>query len=259
MHRVEAALEGWAIIDGQPMPLSEATVPVTDIGFMRGFSVFDTVVASRDLAPNLERLRASGESVGIPTPSDEVLRAEIGALQERVHPDAIVRITITGDGRRVLWATAPEPGRRHRPVRCITGEHDDNPHVDGTVKHRSRLGWVAAVRRSGVDEMLLVDRDGRFTEGTTCAILAVIGGRVYTAPWDGRILESTTLRGLLADCDRLGIEVVREGAPADGPFDALYIASTTRHLAPVVELDGRPLPGWDPVGRQLAGEPAPPT
>lgn len=245
-------MEGWAIIDGRGMPLAEATIPVTDVGFTRGFSVFDTVVAGHDWSVNLARLAASGAAVGIAIPDEAVLRRELQALRDRVGDEAIVRITITGDDRRVLWATAPEPGRRHRPVRCITGPHDDNPHVDRTVKHRSRLGWVAAVRRSGVDDMLLVDAGGRFTEGTTCAVLAVVDGVVHTAPWDGRILESTTLRRILARCDAQAIPVVRQGALAAGPFDALYVASTTRDLAPVVELDGGALPGWDPVGRRIA-------
>lgn len=243
----------WALVDGRLMPLAEATVPVTDIGFTRGFSVFETVVAGEDWTPNLDRLRASGHAVGIEVPDHALLAQEIRVLQAQVGDDAIVRITITGDHRRVLWATPPEAGRRHRPVRCITGPHDDNPHVDGTVKHRSRMGWVAAVRRAGVDEMLLVDSQGRFTEGTTSAILAVIDGVVHTAPWDARILRSTTLTRLLAQAEALGIPVVREGPLAAGPFDALYIASTTRHLAPVVEIDGTALSGWDPVGQRLAG------
>ena len=44
----------------------------------------------------------------------------------------------------------------------------------------------------------------------------------------------------------------REGPPAAGPWDGLYIASVTRDLCPVVEIDGVALPGWDPVGKRLA-------
>ena len=61
-----------------------------------------------------------------------------------------------------------------------------------------------------------------------------------------------TLERLLGHAEALGLEVVREGPLARGPWDALYVASTTRSLAPVAELDGEPLPTWDPVGRALA-------
>ena len=100
----------------------------------------------------------------------------------------------------------------------------------------------------------MVDSDGRFTEGTSSAILAVIDGALWTAPHDGRILESTTCIEILERAEAAGIPVVRRGAPASGPWAGLYIASTTRDLAPVAELDGESLSGWEPVG-QLLREP----
>ena len=254
MPQVEAGVQGWAVVDGVSMPLEEATLPVTDVGFTHGLSVFETLMAAPGLDPaeNLARLAASAAASLIPPPDEAQLRQEIELARSRIGSRALVRITLTGDGRRVVWATPPEDDRIGQPVRCVTGAHSDDAFVGGSVKHRSRLGWMVAVRRAGVDEVLLVDADGRFTEGTSSAILAVIDGRVWTAPWDGRILESTTNRRLIGLCGELGIEVVRTGAAAAGPFDGLYIASTTRSIAPVIELDGRGLPGWDPIGRLLA-------
>lgn len=247
-------MEGWAMVDGRLVPLADATVPVTDVGFTHGWSIFETLEAGpgHDPGPNLRRLRQSADASLIAVPSDETLRTEIDAVAGKLGGEALVRITITGDGRRIVWATPPEPERRHAPVRCARGEHVDQAFLDGSVKHRSRMGWIVAVKRAGVDEVLFVDAAGRFTEGTSCAVLAVIDGVVWTAPWDGRILRSTTLARLLDHCHALGIEVRREGPPASGPWDALYIASTTRSIAPVVELDGQALAGWDPVGLQLS-------
>ena len=249
-------MAGWALVNGRLLPLEEATVPVTDVGFTHGYSVFETMMSSseHDPTPNLQRLTRSAEASSIELPPVDVLREEIHRVRASVGEVAVVRITITGDGTRVLVATAPEPDRWRRPVRCITGRHVDGPFVDGSVKHRSRMGWMVAVRRAGVDEMLLVDREGRFTEGTSCAVVAVVGGAVHTAPWDGRILKSTTLQRVLSLCEASGVAVVRQGVLAAGPFDALYVASTTRGLAHVVELDGRALPPPDPVGRRLQTE-----
>ena len=247
------ATTGWALVDGRAMPLAEASIPVTDVGFTHGYSVFETLLAipGRDPAQNLARLRLSGSAAGIDVPSDALLQHEIAAVAEELGGRAVVRITITGDGRRVVWATPIDQARWNRAVRCITGEHRDDAFVDGSVKHRSRMGWMLSVRQAGGDEMLLVDHRGRFTEGTSCAVLAVVSGAVHTAAWDRRILRSTTLERLLEHAERLSIPIVREGASAAGPFDALYVASTTRGIAPVVELDGQALPGWDPVGEKL--------
>ena len=87
--------------------------------------------------------------------------------------------------------------------------------------------------------------------------VGLVDGTLYTAPHDGQILPSVTCLDLLATAERIGIPVIREGASTSARLDALYIASTTRHLAPVVELDGRTLPGWDAVGRRLV-EASPP-
>lgn len=248
-------MTGWAIVDGVGSELQDARIPVTDVGFTHGYSVFDTLIVGpgRDVADHLTRLARSAEAAMIAYPGDEILRAEVAEIARRLGPDAVIRITLTGDGRRVLWGTVMEPGRRFATVRCATEPHTHGGSiVDGSVKHRSRMDWVVAVRRHGVDEVLFVDDDGRFTEGTTCAVIASIDGRLVTAPWDGRILRSTTVARLLKLAAELDIEVSREGPPVAGPFDALYIASTTRWLAPVVELDGRALPGWDPVGQRIA-------
>lgn len=100
----------------------------------------------------------------------------------------------------------------------------------------------------------MVDSEGRFTEGTSCGILAVIDGELWTAPHDHRILPSVTTSRVVDRALALGIVVHRRGPPSIGPWDALYVASTTRDLAPVVELDGQRLSGWDPVGRRLKSD-----
>lgn len=247
---------GWAIVDGRLVPLSEACVPADDPAVTLGWSVFETLVARQGrperLAEHLARLRRSAEAAALGTPPLATLEREVREVSARVG-DARVRVTLTGGGRRLVVAVPLEAGRRHRPVRAKRGPHRDEPFLGGAVKHGSRAPWAVAVARSGVDEILLVSGD-RFLEATSAAILAVIGGELWTAPHDGRILESTTCLRLLERAAALGIPVRREAPPAQGPWDGLYVASVTRHLAPVIELDGEVLPGWEEVGRRLAAD-----
>jgi branched-subunit amino acid aminotransferase/4-amino-4-deoxychorismate lyase len=246
--------DGWAFVNGIGTPLSEAAIPIEDLGFLRGWTVFDTLRVEGepvDLQLHLDRLTNSGASVGIDVPHHETLRREVRAAARHVDGSSVVRITLTGSGTRIVTAKPLDEGRRHRPVRAVRGIHRDEPFLGGSAKHGSRAGWMAAVARSGAEEVLLVDRDGRFTEGTTSAIVAVVDGVVLTAPNDGRILPSVTVVSLLARAEARGVPVVRRGAASSGPWDALYLASTLRVLAPVVELDGVALSGWDPIGRAL--------
>jgi branched-chain amino acid aminotransferase len=250
--------QSLASIDGVIRPIAEATVSVTDPAVLVGWSVFETLRSKRGqverLAPHLDRLRASAVAACIAPPDPERLRADVVALAAAHGGDGRLRITLTGGGRCLITVTDVDPHRFGAPVRCVRGPHRDEPFLGGAIKHGSRAPWIVAVARSGKDDVLLVDEAGRFTEGTSCAVLAVIDGVLWTAPDDGRILASTTVQTLIERARAAAIPVRREGPPAQGPFDALYVASVTRGLAPVIELDGQTLPGWDPVGRRLASE-----
>jgi branched-subunit amino acid aminotransferase/4-amino-4-deoxychorismate lyase len=247
-------VDGVAVVDGQLVPLAQAALPVTDVQVTHGLGVYETleVRPGIDVAPNLVRLAESARAIGVAVPGEQVLRREIAQVHAAIGGPAWVRINLTGDGRRIVWGTPVDPARRHVGVRAGRAPHVDHPLLAGAVKQRSRGPWEAEVRRRKVDDLLFVDADGRFTEGSSCAVLAVISGTVWTAPWDGRILRSTTLERLLGHARELGIAVFRQGAPAAGPWDGLYVASSTRSLSPVIELDGAALRPWEPVGRKLA-------
>jgi len=243
-------------MDGVLMPIGEAAIPVTDPALTVGHAVFDTLRSDAEgsvvrLDAHLARLTGSAGAAGIEMPNQAVLAEEIRLVASRMAVASRIRVTLTGGGRRAVAATPLESARMGLPIRAARGVHSDEPYLGGGIKHGSRAPWIVAVQRSGVDEVLMVDGEGRFTEGTTCAIVATVDGVLHTAPHDGRILPSTTLNALLARAEDLGIPVVRQGPVAAGPWDALYVASTTRKLAPVIELDGEELPGWDPVGRLL--------
>lgn len=247
---------GWAVVDGTEGPPETAVFPVTDPAVSVGWSVFETLRSDRQgqvhrLDEHLERLRTSCEAACVPTPPLDRVAEECQRAAAGVVGHARIRVTVSGSGRRVVLAEPLDPARMHTGVRAVRGAWRSEPFLGGGVKHGSRAPWVVAVRRSGVDEVLLVDPAGRFTEGTTCAILAVMDGALWTAPHDGRILESRTCVEICERAEALGIPIVWEGPPADGGWQGLYIASTTRDLAPVLELDGEALGGWEPIGRRL--------
>jgi branched-subunit amino acid aminotransferase/4-amino-4-deoxychorismate lyase len=118
--------------------------------------------------------------------------------------------------------------------------------VWGTAKHTSRAGHVVRLRRSGADEVLF-HRDGRHTEGTWSAVLGVVDGALYSA--ESEVLPSIAAAAYRQYAREAGVPVVSEGPPVGCP--ALYVASSLRELCPVVELDGKALAGWDPVGMRL--------
>lgn len=246
-------MAGLAMVNGVLCPDSEARIPATDPGFLLGWTVFETLAVRGGAAwrrdEHLARLAASAETGLVPMPRG--LADEIDALAAAFGGEGRMRVTLTRGGNRVLVVSPVDPLRRFGPVRAARGRHRDEPYLGGRLKHGSRMAWAVAVERSGVDDLLLVDDDGRFTEATTAAIVAVVGGVLWTPPDDGRILSSTTIAELEERAHALGIAVRREAPSASGGWDGLYLASSTRDLCPVVELDGEVQPGWEPVGKAL--------
>ncbi|MEZ4237070.1 MAG: aminotransferase class IV [Myxococcota bacterium] len=215
--------DGFAVVDGALVPLAEAVLPVTDVQVTHGLGVYETLSSDADPGPNLARLRESVAAIGVPMPDEDVLREEIARVAAAVGAVAWIRVNVTGDGRRIVFGTPAVAERRHQAVRCGRAPHVDHPLLAGAVKHRSRGPWVAELRRREVDELLFVDAAGRFTEGTSCAVLAVVDGVVFTAPWDGP-------------------DPAVDDAGADPRARRPRPGSEVRRLGPLAEVGRRP---WD--------------
>ena len=247
--------QAWASVNGVESPLSEARVPAGDAGLLLGWSVFDTLLVvggePRNLSRHLERLERSALLALVPFPGRSVLHADVAAVCRRAAGLARLRVTLTHSGTRLVTLHPVDPERWGRPVRVRTQPHCDEPTLGGAVKHGSRCAWAVAVARAAVEEVVFVDDQSRFTEGTSSAVFAVRDGELWTAPHDGTVLESTTCLDVVAGAEELGIPV-RWLRPACSGWDALYIANVTRGLAPVVEVDGVAARGWEPIGRAIA-------
>ncbi len=240
--------------DGEVRPDGRISLDVDDLAFARGLGVFDTLrtYAGRPvhLDVHLDRLTASAAALGVPMPDRALLRAEVRQAAAALPGEAVVRISLTAGGSRIVQASLlPEPPTS---VRVATRPFPEHPWLSGRVKHISRAVSIVAVRDAGVDEVFWVDRGGMLLEGTWSNIFAVRDGVLCTPADDGRILSGITRSRVLAAARSLGLPVAEGGLPAVGPFDELYLSSSLKLLCPVVELDGAPAPGAGPVGDQLA-------
>lgn len=89
-------------LNGQIIPVSEAKVGVYDIGLLRGFGVYEALVARQGkifrFADHMERFRISTDKLNIQVPaSDAKISAAIYELiQRNNHPDAIIKFILTG-------------------------------------------------------------------------------------------------------------------------------------------------------------------
>lgn len=237
-----------ATVDGRVMPIAEATIPVTDPGFVRGDAVFEVarVYDGRPFAldEHLERMRRSAERMRLELDID-LVRADLIALLAAAPDDysGLLRMIVTREGRRIgTMEIARDSGE---PVVLCTLIHTLSPVLDQvkSVSYAANMlaGRIAAAQ--GAEDALFVSPDGRVLEGPTFSIFMRFAGqdRWVTPPLSDYVLDSITRRAVFAVLgDQAREERVDVGRLAE--VEEAFLASTVREARPVGSIDGRVLP-----------------
>jgi branched-subunit amino acid aminotransferase/4-amino-4-deoxychorismate lyase len=246
-------MQRFVIANGAVSEKGLVLLDADDEGLLLGCSVFETLrTYSGELygiEPHLERLVASCHSMNIPMPDEGVLVSEMEAAAGQIDGEAVVRVTLTAGGVRVVRAaTLPSfPSQ----FRCVTRHFVPPAWLDGTVKHSSRGISREAVRHSGVDEVIWTDADGNMLEGTRCNIIAVQNGTLVTPHLDGTFLAGVT-RSTIVECAvNIDVPVQHKAIHQSETFDELYVCSTLKELTPIVELNGEVVGGAGPIGDRV--------
>jgi branched-chain amino acid aminotransferase len=233
-----------AILDGTLGDASEARIPVTDDGFLRGDGVFEVIrlYGGRPFAleDHFARLANSAANLRLPLDLDAV-RADVGALVEaNDEPEVAMRVVITRGGHRLAMIEELKP----LPATLAVASVEYAPtRVLDAIKSLSYAGNVLARRlaqEGGADEALLITPHGRVLEGPTCSFVCSLDGdTLITPPLSDHVLDSITRRRLLALCD------VREHVIASDELAGVreaFMASTLREVHPIHAIDGTALP-----------------
>ncbi|MGO9820957.1 MAG: aminotransferase class IV [Solirubrobacteraceae bacterium] len=248
-------ISSLASVDGDIMPVAEATIPITDEGLVRGDGVFE-VIRVYDGTPfafeeHLARLGRSAKNLRLPV-NLEAVRADANRLLAHAGagPDHdLLRIMVTRGGRRLLM-TEPVPAMaEHARVKTIT--YSPTRVLDG-VKSLSYAANMLASRRAreqGYDEALFVTPHGRVLEAPTSSIYWVKGDEILTPPLDDHILASIT-RAMLIEV----VGVQERACPLEQLLaaDEVFLGSTAREVQPVIAIDDRTFAAPGPVTQRAA-------
>ena len=212
-----------AILDGTVTDASQAQIPATDDGFLRGDGVFEVMrlYGGRLFAldDHLTRLGRSAANLRLPIDLDAV-RADVETLVERNDvQDAAMRVVVTRGGHRLAIVEELKP--LPDTLALATIEYAPTRVLD-QVKSLSYAANMLARRlaqEQGADDALLVTPHGRVLEGpTTTFVCSLDGETLVTPPLSEHILDSITRRHLFERRrgDRAGPRPRRPGARARG-------------------------------------------
>ncbi len=244
-----------ASLDGAVMLASEATIPATDEGLIRGDGVFE-VIRLYDGRPfaldrHLARLERSAANLRLPL-DVEAVRADAWRLlaQAGVGPEhELLRIVVTRGGRRLLL-TEPMPAVAEI-VRLGSVTYAPTRILDGikSLSYGANMLAGRLAREQGFDEALLVTPHGRVLEAPTSSIFWIKNGELLTPPLDEHILASIT-RAVVIEATG----AAERSCTLDELLEAdeAFLASTVREVQPVVAVDDRTFDAPGPVTAQTA-------
>ena len=249
-------------VDGVVLDPETASIPASDIGFIRGYGVFE-VIRSIDgrcfrLGPHLDRLERSAAMLGIELPH----RDQVAAWSSRAastHPDgdAVVRLLVSaGDigseiAARVVVTSElyPEPQTALTLLPVVAPWHSDGESWEllraKTLSYANNLGATRAGHLAGFSDALLIGRSGRLLEGPTFTIGWVVeedGRTIYETPaMSLGILDSITRQLAFDSAADMGLEIreVEVGLERLNDASEFFALSTLRDTLAVVAVGER--------------------
>lgn len=256
------------------MPAGEAAISPLDRTLLYGFGAFETFRLYGGVPflveRHLERVRGTLRSLALEAPPAlDLLPQQVPQLAQACGvTDALCRVTVTSGGAAEGPAVAPQrvfvqlraapahwEGRRV-VVGLAPGLHDPDSPTTG-VKSTSYLAHYLQRERAEAQGRLddvLLDRQGRVSEGTVSSVFFVLDDGLVTAPLADGVLAGVTRSEVLGLAAEQGLSVHERSAQLDEARQAqeCFLTGAGKALVSVDEFAGQSLPSHRPVAQALA-------
>ena len=263
--------DGAAYVNGDYMPVGEASIPLTDLGFIRSDATYDVVHVWNGkffrLEDHVNRFLGSCERLrfSLPLTRDKLIYMLHAMVARTGFDKAYVNFTATrgrlAKGSRnpldcenqiygftipFSWITPLEEQEAGIAMIVAQPERTAPEAMDPTIKN---FQWGDLTRGmieasdSGAKVAVHLNREGNLTEGAGFNAFVFKDGTLWTP--DTGVLMGITRRTVLEIAERLGLNI--RIAAVSGKLvrdaDEIFISSTAGGVIPVRTLDGVPVGG----------------
>lgn len=266
----DAFKSGCAWVEGQYVPIADARIPLTDMGFTRSDCTYDVVAAWRGkffrLADHLTRFERSCLCLQLnpPVRFEDMPDILAECVRRASLQDAYVEMICTRgvppagerDPRKVAnrfyafavpYVWIAQPAAQEAGIALVIAgsvERVASRATDPTVKNFQWGDFVRAQFEAferDAHTAVLVDAAGHLTEGPGFNLFAFTKGTLLT-PGDGvlqgitrqTVMELATQEGIPARLTRFDADTLRRA-------DEVFLTSTAGGVMPVTEVDGCPI------------------
>ena len=273
-----------AYLNGEYLPLEEARISPLDRGFLFGDGIYEVIPSYGGkmvgFGPHIDRMidGLAALEIGLGWGRDEwrVVCEELIARNPEPQLGLYLHVTRGADTKRnhpypegvaptvfaMPTAIPPAPIPERDKVKGYkVSSMQDKRWRRCNIKSISLLGNVMHYQQGyaqGNGEVLLYNADNELTECGACNAYIVKDGVVITPPLDDQILPGITrliALGVLNNDGSIPVEERIVTMDEVRNADEIWISSSSKEIAPVIELDGKPVgdgapgPVWEKAAK----------
>ncbi len=250
-----------AYIDGRVIPLADASVSLSDNGYLLGDGVFETMRTTRSgelFRPELHAARSLAGLQKLLLPTENVYEQFMTAAEnlrsnavQQIAKELYIRINISSGTSR-QWGDVPEltitgiakklHQEKNHPLSCITWDHHGQHHELSDVKSLSYARSALLrrkVARENVDDIILISPEGKVVESSVSNVIARKGDVVYAPGTSAGALPGTTQHILICELLPRDQYMVQESLTQDQLYecDEVMLTSSLSGVKRVKKID----------------------
>jgi branched-chain amino acid aminotransferase len=234
---------------------AEAKIHISDIGLQRGYGIFDYFVEMNGKIPflddYLDRFYQSAEMLNMEVPLErEMLKEKIGYLiQQNNLGTSGIKLLLTGGYSEDLYSPSipnfmilnlpvmHQPGDFGEGVKLILLDYRRHIPEVKTLFYLPSIMLFPKLKETGAVEVLY-HHNGLISETTRANIFLIKKSKLIT-PFPGVLRGITRKYVLRVSMDLMEVEEREVKLEELWESDEVFITGTSKHVAPVIEIEGR--------------------